>query len=79
MATGNKYIVLPESNTGRKQGESWREMLDRWVVRCPQCQAQWLVVGAREHDRYVCKDCGHGFPLKLSSGEEELCRIEVQS
>jgi transposase-like protein len=24
------------------------------------------VIGARENDRYVCKDCGHGFAIKLS-------------
>ena len=61
-----KYMVLSESNTDKKQGESWRETLDRWLVRCPQCQEQWLVIGARENDRYVCKDCGHGFSIKLS-------------
>jgi transposase-like protein len=66
MAISNKYIVLPESNTEEKQGESWREILPRWLVRCPQCLEQWLVIGARENDRYVCKDCGHGFAIKLS-------------
>ena len=61
-----KYMVLSESNTDKKQGESWRETLDRWLVRCPQCREQWLVIGARENDPYVCKDCGHGFYIKLS-------------
>ena len=64
--TSNKYIVLPESNTEKTQGESWHETLNRWLVRCPQCEEQWLVIGARENDRYVCKDCGHGFSIKLS-------------
>lgn len=64
--TSNKYIVLSESNTEKQQGESWREILQRWLVRCPQCQGQWLVIGARENDGYVCKDCGHGFSIKLS-------------
>jgi transposase-like protein len=64
--TSTKYIVLSESNTEKRPGESWREILIRWLVRCPQCQAQWLVVGARENDLYVCKDCGHGFAIKLS-------------
>lgn len=66
MKTSDKYIVLPEANNEKKQGESWREILHRWLVRCPQCQEQWLVIGARENDRYVCKDCGHGFSIKLS-------------
>ena len=65
-ATSNKYIVLSESTRGEKQGESWRETLHRWLVQCPQCEEQWLVIGARENDRYVCKDCGHGFAIKLS-------------
>ena len=66
MDTSDNYIVLSESNTEKKQGESWREILHRWVVQCPQCHEQWLVIGARENDRYVCRDCGHGFPIKLS-------------
>ena len=66
MATNNKYIVLSESNTEEKQGESWCEILPRWLVRCPQCLEHWLVIGARENDRYVCKDCGHGFAIKVS-------------
>ena len=66
MATSNKYIVLSASDTEEKQGESWREILSRWLVRCPQCLEQWLVIGVRENDQYVCKDCGHGFAIKLS-------------
>ena len=67
--TSNNYIVLAESNTEKKQGASWREILYRWLVRCPQCQEQWLVIGARENDRYVCKDCGHGFAINRASEE----------
>lgn len=47
-----------------------RETLKRWLVRCPQCEAQWLVIGARENDRYVCKDCGHDFVVSLSVASE---------
>lgn len=64
--TSNNYIVLSESNLQRKPGEGWRETLKRWMVRCPQCEKQWLVIGARENDRYVCKDCGHDFAIRLS-------------
>jgi len=65
VATRNKYIVLSDSDN-EKDGETWREVLHRWLVRCPQCKAQWLVVGARKNDPYVCKDCGHAFPVELS-------------
>ena len=64
--TSDKYIVLAESDTEKKRGESWREILKRWLVRCPQCEEQWLVIGARENDPYVCRDCGHDFSIKLS-------------
>ena len=70
--TSNKYIVLSESNRNKKQGESWREILQRCLVRCPQCQEQWLVIGARENDPYVCKDCGHGFSIKLSVASKTI-------
>jgi rRNA maturation endonuclease Nob1 len=40
-------------------------MLRRWLVECPRCAQVWLVVGARENDRHVCKSCGHGFVVTL--------------
>lgn len=54
----NEYIVLPEvkSNGGRPF-----EILRRWLVQCPQCSDVCLVVGAREDDQYVCRNCGHSF------------------
>ena len=59
------YVVLPEG-TARKRGrERWTEMLRRWLVECPRCSEVWLVVGARENDGYICKDCGHGFVIRL--------------
>ena len=62
----NQYIVLPETTVGKKRGERWAEVLRRWVVKCPQCLEVRLVVGARENDQYVCKDCGHRFTIKFS-------------
>jgi hypothetical protein len=53
--------VLPGEGTARRKGESWPAILRRWLVECPQCSQVWLVVGTREKDRHVCKDCGHGF------------------
>lgn len=75
--TSDKYIVLSERNTEKKQGESWRETLHRWLVQCPQCHEQWLVIGVRENDRYVCRDCGHDFAIKLSvSGNTASDEVE---
>ena len=68
----NKYIVLPETISGKKDGERWFEALRRWLVTCPQCSEIRLVVGARENDQYVCKDCGHRFTIQFSVAEEEL-------
>lgn len=66
----NNYIVPSDSDTEKKTGESWRETVKRWLVRCPQCEGQWLVIGARENDRYVCKDCGHDFVIRLSGASK---------
>lgn len=66
MVTRNKYTVLSEINTEKRASESWLETLHRWLVRCPQCREMWLVIGAGENDRYVCKKCGHGFVIKLA-------------
>jgi len=60
-------VVLPETTVGKKLGESWSEVLRRWLVQCPQCSEVRLVVGARENDRYVCKDCGHSFIITFSA------------
>lgn len=62
----NGYIVLPDGRTEKRLGESWLEILKRWLVECPQCTEIWLVVGARENDRYICKDCGHSFAIRFS-------------
>src|ERR1043165_6251733 len=56
----NKYIVLPEA---RGEGSRAFDILRRWLVQCPQCAEVRLVVGARENDQYVCKDCGHSFTI----------------
>jgi hypothetical protein len=56
---------LPGEGTTRRKDESWPAMLRRWLVECPRCTQVWLVVGARENDRHVCKDCGHGFIVSL--------------
>jgi transposase-like protein len=59
-------VVLSERNSRRKGEESRAEMLRRWLVECPRCSEVWLVVGARENDRYICKDCGHRFVISFS-------------
>ena len=67
-----KYVVFEEHEL-KKATESLPETLRRWLVKCPQCTEVRLVVGARENERYVCKDCGHSFTIRLSrlrNGEE---------
>ena len=66
MAIEDNYIVLQKGGVEKRKGESWLEILKRWLVECPQCAEIWLVVGARENDRYICKDCGHGFAIQFS-------------
>lgn len=61
-----KYVVLSEARFTKPETERWRDILRRWLVQCPSCAEIRLVVGARENERYVCKDCGHSFTIKLS-------------
>jgi len=62
----NDYIVLSEDGLTKNPGEGWLEILRQWLVKCPQCSEVRLVVGARENDQYVCKDCGHSFAIRRS-------------
>lgn len=58
------------------------EILRRWFVRCPRCAGAWLVVGAREDDRHVCKGCGHDFVIRLSgeqTGDTPTPKVAVGS
>jgi hypothetical protein len=64
-ASGTGYVVLPRGGAVKRAGAGWLELLRRWLVECPQCAAVWLVVGARENDGYICKDCGHGFVIRF--------------
>lgn len=62
----SKYVVLPEAELTKPETERWREILRRWLVQCPNCAEIRLVVGARENERYACKDCGHSFTITLA-------------
>jgi transposase-like protein len=62
----SEYVVFSEGNSRKRRRENWAEMLRRWLVECPRCSEVWLVVGARENDRYICKDCGHTFIIRFS-------------
>lgn len=61
-----EQIAVTAPDTEKGAGKNWLEMLRQWLVQCPQCGQVRLVVGAHENDRYVCKDCGHGFAIKRS-------------
>jgi ribosomal protein S27AE len=64
----SEYIALTAPEPGKDAGENWLEMLRQWLVQCPQCSEVRLVVGAHEGDRYICKDCGHGFVIGFQLG-----------
>ena len=67
----SEYVVLSEGNSRKRGRENWAEMLRRWLVECPRCSEVWLVVGARENDRYICKDCGHSFVIRFSGAAND--------
>lgn len=71
------YIVLQKGRVEKRGGESWLEILKRWLVECPQCAEVWLVVGARENDPYICKDCGHSFAIIFSVTPGDSPRAQV--
>jgi uncharacterized membrane protein YvbJ len=62
-----KYVVFEEYELKKEKTESLPETLRRWLVKCPQCTEVRLVVGARENERYVCKDCGHSFTISRTT------------
>jgi hypothetical protein len=64
-------VVSPDSRPVRRGDESRSETLRRRFVECPQCAEVWLVVGARENDRHVCKGCGHGFAVRFPDAPED--------
>jgi|SRR6185437_2170825 len=66
-----KYVVLSDDGFTKPRSKRWMETLQRWLVQCPNCTEVRLVVGARENDRYVCKDCGHSFIIRFSIAASE--------
>lgn len=57
------HVVRPDSRTVERADESRSGVLRRRLVECPRCAEVWLVVGARENGRHVCKGCGHAFVI----------------
>ena len=49
--------------------KSWLVTLRRWMVQCPECTEVRLVVGARENDRYQCRQCGRDFTIGRNRSE----------
>lgn len=47
---------------GTRKG--WREIVERWTLRCPRCRQAWLAVGARPLTQHRCKSCNHSFSIK---------------
>lgn len=67
-----KYVVFSEHEVKKQATESLPETLRRWLVKCPQCAEVRLMVGARENERYVCKDCGHSFTVRHSVANDSI-------
>ena len=61
------YVVLSEDGFIKPATESWPDTLRRWLVQCPKCAEIMLAVGARENERYVCRDCGHSFTIRAAN------------
>lgn len=59
------HTALTAAKNEKVAEENWLERLRQWLVECPRCSEVRLVVGARENDQYVCKDCGQSFAIKL--------------
>jgi hypothetical protein len=59
-SSSNALQHISESDGAEK---SWLVTLRRWLVQCPQCTEVRLVVGARENDRYKCRQSGHDFTI----------------
>ena len=47
---------------GTRKG--WREIVERWTLRCPQCRQAWLAVGVKPNKQHRCKSCNHSFATK---------------
>jgi rRNA maturation endonuclease Nob1 len=69
--SGKKYFVLSNNKFSERPRRSWRESLRRWLVQCPNCSEIRLAVGARENDKYICKDCGHSFVINRTVAVKE--------
>lgn len=69
--SGKKYFVLSNSQFSEGPRRNWRESLRRWLVQCPNCSEIRLVVGARDNDKYICKDCGHSFVINRTTVAKE--------
>jgi hypothetical protein len=81
------YVVLSDGRARerKRKRDGWLDILRRWLVECPRCTEVWLIVGARDNDMHVCKECGHSFAIKLSvttgeskaspdmAADEQLC------
>lgn len=66
MALRESEYVRPAAGVSTRSRESWLELLKRWLVQCPACAEIRLVVGAKENDQYVCRECGHTFAITRS-------------
>jgi transposase-like protein len=67
MASSSTAAQHSRESDGAEQ--RWLMTLRRWLVQCPRCTEVRLVVGARENDRYQCRQCGRDFTIGRNRSE----------
>ena len=49
-----------------RRHKHWREMISRWMLRCPACDERWFVMNVQEGESHICKTCHHSFVVNRS-------------
>jgi len=55
--------MVGPAETGKSQRRhlKFAEQINRWTVRCPQCNQRWLIINVRKNDGHRCEACSHEF------------------
>ena len=53
------------------------EVLQGFLLRCPQCGQVWLVGSMRNSNRYQCKSCDHSFAFTRTQSAQ-IIQIEAE-
>lgn len=50
----------------KESKNGWLEDLKRQLQTCPHCGQHWLIVGLKNGEEHLCRDCGQRFVIKLA-------------